>query len=101
MDESWFPAGGQAGWRDRWGNPVIASHLWTGRPPWAGSPAEMFARALRIALYPGYECEGCVGQDPQHGCYCAYNGAVAPCTPPGTLMEVARRIAGRWFGVTG
>jgi hypothetical protein len=34
---------------------------------------------LRVFAFPCYECEHCVGQEPWHGCYCAYHGALSPC----------------------
>lgn len=36
-------------------------------------------RKIRWAVlgvaWPTYDCELCVGQEPQQGCYCAYHGA--------------------------
>lgn len=38
----------------------------------------MIRKLWRNLLYPSYECEQCVGQEPWRGCYCAYFGCVAP-----------------------
>ena len=37
----------------------------------------MIERLNRLA-WPSYECLLCVGQEPHHGCYCAYYDAPAP-----------------------
>lgn len=44
-------------------------------------------------LYPPYECEMCVGQEPWRGCYCAYYDAYGPAgveTP--RWVEIARSV---------
>lgn len=56
----------------------VGSWHWTGR--WAAeweTPLDPLLWRVRSWLYPSYECELCVGQEPWQGCYCAHHGAVA------------------------
>lgn len=73
---------------------------WTGRATWAGTPADMLKRQVRVWLYPYYDCQQCVGQEEWQGCYCAYYEAVAPNTGPEKWRIVLRKIAQRWLGVS-
>lgn len=80
-----------------WLPPLIApinSSSWTGRAPYAGSPIDVLRRALSARLYPSYECEQCVGQEPWLGCYCQHYGAVAPGIGPEAWRAWLRRVLG-------
>ncbi len=51
----------------------------------------------RRQLWPCYSCELCVGQEPHQGCYCDYQGAVAPGGPgAGPLRQVLREMWNWW-----
>jgi hypothetical protein len=78
---------------DRITNGVFGSAHWTGRRHGL-SPAEMLRGWLRTRLYPSYECEQCVGQEPWRGCYCSYYGATAPGEGPGPIRAWLRRALG-------
>lgn len=80
---------------------VILSEKWTGRSRWAGSPLDVLRRSIRTFLYPGFDCEQCIGQDPWQGCYCAYYGATAPNYGPEPWRRLLRKAAERWLGIVG
>lgn len=53
---------------------------------------------LNACGWPSYDCKDCVGAGLQHGCYCAYHGAVAPCDPePRLIQQIARWLHRRLF----
>lgn len=48
-------------------------------------------------LYPGYNCELCVGQDAWAGCHCTYYGAWDPyCPRPPLWARAGRWLFRRW-----
>jgi hypothetical protein len=69
----------------------IGFALWCELWPWLGW------RLKRLA-WPYYRCELCVGQDPQHGCQCAYYDCIRPCVSP-ERWRVWLRRALRFIGV--
>jgi hypothetical protein len=85
------------------GSDAILSADWTGRPAHAGTPLTMLRWRLYGLLYPGFECEQCVGQAREyaHCCYCAYNGAIGPSRGAGPIREWLRSFAWRWLRIEG
>lgn len=49
---------------------------------------------LRRFLYPSYDCQCCVGQEPSQGCYCAYYDSPAPGRGPEPWRVFLRRLFG-------
>ena len=51
-------------------------------------------------LWPGYECEQCVGQEYWQGCYCAYYDAWCPAGPSGEpwWVEPGRKLYEKIWG---
>lgn len=43
--------------------------------------------------WPSYKCQFCIGQEPQHGCYCSYHECFGPSNPEGTRAQrFARKV---------
>jgi len=80
---------------------VVGSGHWTGRKAHAGPPIDVLRWRVRAWLWPSYECELCVGQEPWRGCWCAYHGAPRPNEGPSRSRVWARELATRWLGVEG
>lgn len=62
-------------------------------------PMRWIWRRLTYLAWPNYDCEYCVGQEPQHGCWCAYHGAPAPNTPPEwwrVRLQQLMRLSREW-----
>lgn len=63
---------------------------WTGtdgRSPW-----DLLRRAVRERLWPGYDCEDCIGMR-EHGCQCMYYEAMGPGVGPTRLESLGRWVA--------
>lgn len=63
---------------------------WTGtdgRSPW-----DLLRRAVRARLWPGYDCEDCIGMR-EHGCQCMYYGAMQPGVGPTRVERLGRWVA--------
>lgn len=68
------------------------SQAWTGRPYYAGSPLDLLLWRVQAFLYPTFDCNQCVGQEPHQGCYCAHYDAVAPCSAPEPWRVLGRKL---------
>lgn len=82
---------------------IIHSESWTGRKAHAGTPLDALRWRLYGLLYPGFECQQCVGQAQEyaHCCYCAWNGAIAPCVDAGPIRHWLRDLAWRLIRLEG
>lgn len=49
-------------------------------------------RLIYDFAWPPYECELCVGQEPQSGCYCAHYDCLLPGVPPERHHLWARKL---------
>lgn len=66
------------------------------------TPIRRFDWWLRGLAWPPFDCIDCIGAGCGYGmgCYCDYNGGVAPCEPPGESHEWLRWFHGFLFLTT-
>lgn len=70
---------------------VVNPSGWTGRSFYAETPAEWLKGEIHALLWPGFNCDNCIGMI-EHGCECAYYGASAPGAPPEPWRVLARKV---------
>lgn len=70
---------------------VVDSETWTGRGHYWPDPITHLRWAVRRWLYPLFDCADCIGMI-QHGCECAYYGAVAPGVGPERWRHLLRKL---------